>query len=365
MAEDEKYSEENLIIYVKQLKAKEEAINQREARLKQMEESSSGYKAEQRVKTLEEELGKTQAELAERNMIIENVRNTVGLRDVLVLEDQLKAKEAELNGREIELAKHEALSSADYRKLAEIEFKEERARTGNVKLDDLLYGGIPFGKNIILMGPPFIGKETLANQFLLEGLIKGIPAVVITTDSSPRDIMDELKLIAPNADEYLRNRTLVFIDAYSKTLGLDQPDNPAIKYVDGPTDYMYIGKNLSDIADDFKDRSPHFRMVVRSVSSMVTLSDPAKMYRSLQHMTGKTKHYKNVSLYLIDKGMHTETEIQTIGHLMDGAIEVKTDGTKTYLHVDDICDVQSRNWIKYNYSKRGLHIESFNLDHIK
>jgi hypothetical protein len=70
-------------------------------------------------------------------------------------------------------------------------------------------------------------------------------------------------------------------------------------------------------------------------------------------------------MYLLDKGMHNEQEIQTLGHLMDGAIEFKTDGTKTFLAVQGVCDVQSRMWIQYQYSKRGLNIGSFTLDHIK
>jgi ribulose-bisphosphate carboxylase large chain len=83
-----------------------------------------------------------------------------------------------------------------------MEFKEEKIKSGNPRLDDLLYGGIPFGKQILIMGPPFIGKETMVNNFLLEGVFKGIPCLILTTDSSPSDIRDELKYIMPDIEQY-------------------------------------------------------------------------------------------------------------------------------------------------------------------
>jgi hypothetical protein len=50
---------------------------------------------------------------------------------------------------------------------------------------------------------------------------------------------------------------------------------------------------------------------------------------------------------------------------MDGSIEFKTDGVKTFLGVQGLTDVQSRAWIQYTYTKKGLNIGSFALDHIR
>jgi hypothetical protein len=67
----------------------------------------------------------------------------------------------------------------------------------------------------------------------------------------------------------------------------------------------------------------------------------------------------------MDRGMHSDTEIQTLAHLMDGSVEFKTDGVKTFLSVQGLTDVQSRAWIQYTYTKKGLNIGSFALDHIR
>ena len=245
----------------------------------------------------------------------------------------------------------------------------EKVKTGNERFDDLLYGGIPAGKQVLVMGPPFIGKETFVNNFIVEGLQHGVPCLVLTTDCSPSDILDELRYImedrVPDAvDRYLEDGQLQFIDAYSKAMGMDNSTDPNITVVDHPTDYKGINKAIDKFSEEFKDQHRTWRMAVRSISCLVTLSDPTTTYRFLQNRTGRSKRDKVVVLYLLDKGMHNEQEIQTLGHLMDGAVEFKTDGVKTFLAIQGICDVQSRMWVQYQYSKRGLNIGSFTLDHI-
>ena len=63
--------------------------------------------------------------------------------------------------------------------------------------------------------------------------------------------------------------------------------------------------------------------------------------------------------------MHTETEIQMIGHVVDGSIEFKMENQKTMFAVVGICDVQSRNWVQYKYTKSELQIGSFSLETIR
>ncbi len=70
-------------------------------------------------------------------------------------------------------------------------------------------------------------------------------------------------------------------------------------------------------------------------------------------------------MYIIEKGMHTDQEIQMIGSMMEGMLDFKVEQLKSLLSVKGIGDVQSRAWIKYTYSKHGVNIGSFSLDHIK
>jgi KaiC/GvpD/RAD55 family RecA-like ATPase len=257
-------------------------------------------------------------------------------------------------GKEIE-AKEEELK---------LEISTEKARTGNARLDDLLMGGIPFGANVLCIGPAFIGKETLIDRFLLEGLQKGIPSLVVTTDISPQEIREEMNYIAPGVEQFEKMGLLRYIDVYSKSMGI-QDEDPYTVYVDHPTDYAGINRAIEMLTKQFKEKSPTYRMAVRSISTLVTYSDPTSTYKFLQAVTGKVKRAKIVCMFTMDRGMHSETEIQTLAHLMDGSVEFKTDGVKTFLSVQGLTDVQSRAWIQYTYTKKGLNIGSFALDHIR
>jgi hypothetical protein len=93
--------------------------------------------------------------------------------------------------------------------------------------------------------------------------------------------------------------------------------------------------------------------------------DPASTFRFLQPFAGRRKRDKAVTLYVIEKGMHGEQDIQMLGSLMDGMVDFKVEQLKTYLSVKGISDAQSRAWIQYMYSKQGISIGSFTLDHIR
>jgi hypothetical protein len=103
----------------------------------------------------------------------------------------------------------------------------------------------------------------------------------------------------------------------------------------------------------------------RSVSTLIAYLDPATMFKFLQPFAGRRKRDRAVSIYMLEKGMHGDQEIQMLGSVMDGTVEIKVEQLKSYLAVKGICDVQSRAWIRYTYSKQAVNIGSFSLDHIR
>jgi KaiC/GvpD/RAD55 family RecA-like ATPase len=329
--EDLRYREELL---------KKELIKHEEAR--QQQSTVEDTELKKRLESLEGEVKQKEEEIKSREAYLRKK------------EDELRLRENKMVGKEIE-AKEEELK---------LEISTEKAKTGNARLDDLLMGGVPFGSNVLCIGPAFIGKETLIDRFLLEGLQKGIPSLVVTTDISPQEIRDEMNYIAPGVEQFEKMGLLRYIDVYSKSMGI-QDEDPYTMYVDHPTDYAGINRAIEMITKQFKEKAATYRMAVRSISTLVTYSDPTSTYKFLQAVTGKVKRAKVVCMFTMDRGMHSDTEIQTLAHLMDGSVEFKTDGVKTFLSVQGLTDVQSRAWIQYTYTKKGLNIGSFALDHIR
>ena len=62
---------------------------------------------------------------------------------------------------------------------------------------------------------------------------------------------------------------------------------------------------------------------------------------------------------------YSDQDISMLGHMMDGEIEFKFDQLKTYLRVEGLGDVQTRDWVKYQASKTGITMGSFSLDTIR
>jgi KaiC/GvpD/RAD55 family RecA-like ATPase len=232
-----------------------------------------------------------------------------------------------------------------------------KMHTGNPRLDDLLFGGFPKGSNVLIMGPAFIGKEVLTNVFLAEGRGNGEKTVVLNTDCTPDDIEGEWEIMTDGRTGH--GNLPSFVDVYSKPMGLDISPDARHIYLTDPTGFDEILRAIESLSE----HKP-FRLVVRSISTLLSYSDATKVYKFLQQLTSLVKKTGSVALYLIDPGMHTDPEIQTLGHLVDGSITFRTDGVKTFLSIQGIDDCQSRAWVQYQYNKKGLTLGSFALDKV-
>jgi KaiC/GvpD/RAD55 family RecA-like ATPase len=245
-----------------------------------------------------------------------------------------------------------------------LEFQERKVKSGSPRLDDLLMGGLPIGSNIMIHGPPFIGKEVMTNTFAVEGLRKGIPVIMVLTDKTSKDVRDEMKYIVSGYEEYEKLGLVKYVDTYTRAMG-DKSQDPHTIYIDEPNDHEKLGEVIENIAKEFKEKNDYYRVVFRSVSTLIAYSDPNSAFRFLSPMCGRRKKDEAVSLFIVEKGMHSEPEIQMLGSIMDGMIDFKVDQLKTFFSIKGISDVQSRAYIKYTATKSALTIGSFALDHIR
>ncbi len=330
--------EEDLIYREKLLEAEKRKVEHAKAQVGNVEEIA----LKERLETLKGEISKKEEEVRAREKYLKGKMEELRLREQGIIEEDIESREEE-------------------RKL---ELKQEKAKTGTPRLDDLLLGGIPFGSNVSIYGPPFIGKEVIVNAFIAEGLKKGIPALWIITDKTPHDIREEMQYVLPGYEEYEHLGLVRYVDAYSKGMGAEEED-ANVTYVEDPTDHEAILRAADETAEELKSNHPYYRLAFRSISTLIAYLDPATTFRFLQPFAGRRKRDRAISFYVLEKGMHGEQEIQLLGSVMDGMVEFKVEQLKTYLSVRGISDVQSRAWIQYMYSKQGLSIGSFSLDHIR
>ncbi len=244
--------------------------------------------------------------------------------------------------------------------------KEARQTTGVRRLDDLLFGGLPSGAQVLVSGPAHTGKELLARLFIAEGLKRGIPAIWVVTDKTFGQVREEMVSLLPSYRE-LEGRGLVrYVDLYSRSLGVTQSE-PGVRFFQstdrGVLDQLTQAVNT--FSQELKERAPTYRLVFESVSTVTAYLDSAATFRFLQPFTGRRKLDGAVAYYLLEAGMHSESDLETLEHMVDGSVNLKVEQLKTFLSVRGVTEVQSRAWVGYTFTRRAFSLGSFSLDHIR
>ncbi|MFP4050475.1 MAG: ATPase domain-containing protein [Thermoplasmata archaeon] len=363
LKEEIKFKEETINDLKEKLEYKQEELNQREEDLQYREKKLR--KEKQELESLREEYGDTTEK--ERKRQLEDLRSEIDRK-----EQELKAKEKYIDQKEKELrAREEDLIDEELEERQEEilkEIEQEKCKTGTTRLDDLLLGGIPLGSNVSIYGPPHVGKEILVNSFVAEGLEKGVPAIWVITDKTVEDIQEEMKYMLPTYEEYEMRGLVYYVDAYSVSMGEveeSERDKDYITYVEDQSDVKKITEAVDKYANQLKDDHRYYRMAFESVSTIIAYLDTATTFRILQPFAGRRKKDNAVSLFTLEKGMHTEQDISMLGHIMDGEINFKVQQLQNYLRVEGLGDVQTRDWVKYQASKTGITMGSFSLDTIR
>lgn len=281
------------------------------------------------------------------------------------VKSRLYQREKDLETKEKSLRVHLAEDLEEKEEAVEAEYAEEKVKTGMERLDDLLMGGMPFGSTVLFVGPPFIGKEVGMLLFLAEGLRKGVPAIVITTSHPPAEISKEMAPILPTFMELQQLGMVRWIDAS----GVQDPQaisDPSVIKVSGPGDFAGITSALDKCVKDFqRQKQPYFRLAYMSLSLSMTQSNEKEAFQFAQTVAAKVKLAKAVSVFAIERGMHTEQQLESVQHLMTGSVQFKTDMHKTLLSVQGIGEAQTRDWVEYKHTGKALMIGAFSLERIR
>jgi len=89
----------------------------------------------------------------------------------------------------------------------------DRVSTGIKGLDDVLKGGLPKGRTILVVGSPGSGKTTFAVQFLVGGTKAGEAGLYVSLDETPERVKVDLSSFGWDLESLEQNGKLILIDA--------------------------------------------------------------------------------------------------------------------------------------------------------
>lgn len=342
------YKEQELVRWEEELRLKDQTIAAQareleKAKKEQMSPETMGKL--KRLEDLEAEISKREEEIKSRESFINGKL------------EALERKERDVTDAEVERAKEDMKA----------EVAANKVKTGVPRLDDLLLGGVPLGTNLLINAPSHTGKDLLGRLLAAEGLRKGIPVLWILSDKATTTVREEMTVVLPAYAEYEKKGLVRYVDLYSSSLGITTAD-PLVKLLsmDDKALLEQLGKAVDEVAADFRQKSEYYRCIFETISTVTAyLDDVSSTFRFLQPFVGKRKRDRAVSYYMVDTGMHGESDIQVLEHMMDGSVNLKVDQLKTYLSVKGLSDVQSRAWIQYTFTKKVFNMGSFSLELIR
>ncbi|HYQ97143.1 MAG TPA: ATPase domain-containing protein, partial [Candidatus Nitrosocosmicus sp.] len=143
--------------------------------------------------------------------------------------------------------------------------KTERATTGIPGLDQLLEGGFPKGRSVLVTGEPGTGKTIFALQFLVEGLRRGEKGIYVAADEGPTDIIEQAASLGWDLEKYIEAKELAILNA-----GTYLSSSSAA----GKERQIDIHKAIGDLAG-FVNRLGAKRLVLDPAGPFVLLRDTA------------------------------------------------------------------------------------------
>ncbi|HLM69891.1 MAG TPA: ATPase domain-containing protein [Thermoplasmata archaeon] len=318
-----------------------------------------------RLEELRREVGPPGSAPSDEARRVEDLRHQLSQKEV-----ELRSREGQLRERLQELERmsgRAAEAEADrMHSEAVTTVSETKVKSGVRRLDDLLYGGFPIGSQVLVNGPAHTGKDVLARLFSAEGLRLGIPSIWVVTDKTYLQVREDLTGLYAGFAEADKRGMIRYVDLYSRAVGAS-PTGVGVRFL-SPTDKNVLdqlSQTVNSFAEELKEKFPTYRLIFESVSTVTAYLDTAATFRFLQPFVGRRKIDGAVSYFELDSGMHSESDLETLEHMVDGSINLKVEQMKTLLAIRGIGEAQARSWVGYSFTKRSFNLGSFSLEHIR
>jgi len=173
------------------------------------------------------------------------------------------------------------------------------------------------GSNLMVLGPPLIGKSALVKNIFYEFCKQDFKGIYITTKDLPGDILRWFESLDGEMEMF------GIIDCVSKTMSDDRPDEEWIKGI-SVMDLTGISVKLNGFLEKYwRAGDKNVVLVFDKLSTLLMYCNLQMVFRFLHILASRVKSTGAIAFYIIEEGMHEETTTATLKQLLDGAIELK------------------------------------------
>ncbi len=206
---------------------------------------------------------------------------------------------------------------------------------------------IPPGSNVLLTGPPMMGKAALARTILYESIRKGGGGIYVSTKDTPGQLRNWFNANGMDVESF--QDRMGIIDCISRTLDfrMEEP-SPNVIQVASAVDLNGISISLNRfLTKFFKEMLLKEAVVaVESLSNVLMFTNLQTVYRFLYVFSGRIRASGCIGLYTLDEGMHSPETTATIKQVCQGVVDMKADAQGRYMNISGL--TASNPSLRYN-----------------
>ena len=158
----------------------------------------------------------------------------------------------------------------------------DRVSSGVKGLDEILGGGFPKGRTILVVGSPGSGKTILALQFLHAGAVAGERSIYITFDEKPEQVKQNVSEFGWDLDRLEGEGKIMFVDAtpFRRAGSVERQEQRSLPFQEVLPEISFGG--LVDTVKRLADEEDVTRLAVDPITSLsVRYQSPVKRRRAM------------------------------------------------------------------------------------
>ncbi len=223
-----------------------------------------------------------------------------------------------------------------------------RIRSGIEIIDKMLPDGLPSTCTIVLLTDPGAGPENVVAHMVGRQIESGKTVLYITLDNFPPNIRQSVHAhVTQGTTDW---SSLVFVDCYSKTVGVESEETHAVD----PENVTAISIAISDVMA----RSAVSLIVVDSFNTLIRKRGGHSAIEFLRVLVARTRQAKCLCLVTMNRKAFHPAIVASAQDIVDGVIELKLDeeaeGIATSLRILKMVGAKhSTAWERYTISDDG------------
>jgi KaiC/GvpD/RAD55 family RecA-like ATPase len=234
----------------------------------------------------------------------------------------------------------------------------EKVPTGIPGLDEMLDGGLPRGRSILVSGTAGTGKTTFAIQYLYGGAIKyNEPGILVTLEQNNSEICKDMQTIGIDLKKLQEEGKLIIIDTSLSKVGIKDYMSTLTNMTAGNMSLLPGEFNIDNLIALIIEASKKIgakRIAIDSIPALdYLIKDKTDVRRALIHMNYELKSH-NLTTLMLTEGKDEDTISQ------HGVEEYITDGV-IILKINEALDTRTIKIRKMRTTKHTLKPNTFQL----